>query len=345
MTSCTYTSLFAGAGGFDLGAQQRWLAPRLVTDVSSDCVKTIWASGQHQNSSGRTVRADIRELLAGGLKPWSADVVIGGPPCQGFSVAGKIDPADPRSEMVFRFMDAVGQMMPAGFIMENVAALASPAWSLVMERLRTQASRLGYDTYPLVLDAQDYRVAQARRRLFLFGVPKGSPAVAKPLPIWPRHAREVLESPDVHPGKGNIHPRARITLARNPVLRQSPYAGMLVNGGGRVFDVDGPAPTLPATMVGNHIPVYDVNQLRHGDEPWIVGYHRDLLDGEPPLTEIPPHVKMRRLSLWEAAGLQDFPGSYPFYGSNTSRWRQVGNAVPPRLGAMAVEALLTALAI
>lgn len=342
MTS--YVSLFSGAGGFDLGAQRCGLIPRLVTDISSDCIETIRS---RQNYYPRTLISDIRALLASGeLRHYNPDLLIGGPPCQGFSVAGKIDPADPRSEMVFRFMDAVGQVRPAAFILENVPSLASPPWSLVMERLLTQAGRLGYDTYALVLDAQEHYVAQARKRLFLFGVPAGSPAVVKPARgMWVNPARVILESPAVHPGKGNIHPKARITLARNPVLRQSPYAGMLLNGGGRVFDLDGPAPTLPATMCGNHTPVYDVNQLRHGDEPWIVGYHRDLLDGEPPLTEVPPHVKMRRLSFREAAGLQDFPGSYPFYGSDTSRWRQVGNAVPPRLGTAAVKALLTAVAI
>lgn len=131
------------------------------------------------------------------------------------------------------------------------------------------------------------------------------------------------------PGNGSIC-TAIITPARNPVLRRSPYAGLLFNGKGRALNLDAPAPTLPATMGGNRTPIIDQRQL-DGDasENWVVAYHRRLTSGHGPIAEVPK--RMRRLTVEEAAALQTFPTTWQFVGPQSSRFRQIGNAVPPRL--------------
>ena len=121
---------------------------------------------------------------------------------------------------------------------------------------------------------------------------------------------------------------ARITLAAKPVLRKSPYAGMLFNGQGRPLNPDGWANTLPASMGGNRTPILDNNHLYCGADPWVDDYHRHLvLGGKPPiLHEVPSFL--RRLTINEAALLQTFPSDFVFCGPDSKRYSQIGNAVP-----------------
>ncbi|HTU75309.1 MAG TPA: DNA cytosine methyltransferase [Trebonia sp.] len=269
--------------------------------------------------------------------------------CQAFSVAGRMDPNDPRSRHVFNFLDMVGRVRPRAFVMENVAALArNRRWTQVIEQLASTAAR-DYDTCLIVLNASHWGVPQARERMFLIGLPKGTGVL--PMPSAPT----VMSAPSVRsvlakmpsagtPGNSSLC-TARITMAKLPVLRMSPFAGMLFNGQGRPIDLDRPAPTLPASMGGNRTPIIDLDQLTSGARPWVVGYHHRLVhERKPPLTELPAEARLRRLTVEEAAAIQTFPSDMHWCGPQTARFRQVGNAVPPVLAwqvAQAVRAVLS----
>ena len=184
--------------------------------------------------------------------------------------------------------------------------------------------------------------------MFLVGVPLDGPDfVLPPAPTVenPPTVRQALSQlPGVgEPGNDSLC-TAKITLAKTPVLRRSPYAGMLFNGQGRAMNLDRPAPTLPASMGGNRTPIVDEGQLRHNAEPWIEEYHRRLFhERGPALSELPGHANLRRLTVEEAAVLQTFPKDVPWQGRQSARFRQIGNAVPPMLGyhvASAVAATL-----
>jgi DNA (cytosine-5)-methyltransferase 1 len=112
---------------------------------------------------------------------------------------------------------------------------------------------------------------------------------------------------------------------------------MLFNGQGRPIDLDDVAPTLPASMGGNRTPIIDQQQLESHAPCWAIDYHRRLSRGLPPIDTVPS--RMRRLTVEEAAVLQGFPIDYCFVGSQCSKLRQIGNAVPPPLGG-AVAAML-----
>lgn len=352
----SFVSLYSGAGGLDLGFARAGFIPVFANDINVDAVATHrrlpkitdpeWAEAAARFQDHAAVCADIetaeRELYEG-----MADLVIGGPPCQGFSVAGKMDPDDPRSRQVFKFLDVVFKVKPQAFLMENVAALArNRRWSRTVEKLVEIASE-GYQVSLVVLDASQWGAPQKRERMFLIGTPKDSPGAVLPAPPTldnPVTVREALRTlpRGGEPGNGGFC-TAKITLAKNPVLRSSPFAGMLFNGQGRVMDLDSPAPTLPASMGGNRTPIVDDSDLYDGGTPWVVGYHRRLLEGGSPLRNVPTEARMRRITVQEAAALQTFPKDMPWQGSQSSQFRQIGNAVPPLLALHVGQAVAKAL--
>lgn len=349
-------SLYSGAGGLDLGFARAGFTPLFANDIDPDAVATHnllsevldpeWRQAAKRFESHRAIAADVRSLQ-GEFYEGMADLVIGGPPCQGFSVAGNMNPDDPRSKHVFDFLGLVAKIKPRAFVMENVAALArNRRWRDVIDSLRKSAAP-DYNVELVVLNASHWGVAQARERMFLIGTPIDDAPIAWPDPPTidsPPSTRSVLASLPPAGVEGNDSLcTAKITLAKNPVLRRSPFAGMLFNGQGRVIDLDKPAPTLPASMGGNRTPIVDLDQLE-GGRPWIESYHQRLFDrGEEPLTALPPTARMRRLTVEEAAAIQSFPSDVKWQGSQSVRFRQIGNAVPPLLGyavARAVAAVL-----
>jgi DNA (cytosine-5)-methyltransferase 1 len=125
--------------------------------------------------------------------------------------------------------------------------------------------------------------------------------------------------------------KAKVTAAAMPVLRKSPYAGMLFNGQGRPMNLDGHSATLPASMGGNRTPIVDDLALYDGASPWVESYHAELMTGGRPIdwTSVPP--RLRRLTIDEAIAIQTFPSNYQFVGPQSAIFRQIGNAVPCRL--------------
>src|SRR5690606_7733132 len=119
-----------------------------------------------------------------------------------------------------------------------------------------------------------------------------------------------------------------------PSLRPNPYHGQIFNGGGRPIDLDAPAPTLLASMGGNKTPWVDADGI-------VPEYHAHLSAGGRVRSGQVPGA--RRITVEEAAGLQTFPTGMRFSGSRSSQYRQVGNAVPPRLARAVGASLLRAL--
>ena len=354
----TFVSLYSGCGGLDLGFARAGFRPVWANDFDQHAVDTYnsikdvtdpeWAEAAARFGDHDAVCGDVRaesKVLAPGM----ADLVIGGPPCQGFSVAGRMDPNDPRSKHVFEFLDIVSRVRPKAFVMENVANLARNArWTDIIEQLHANASS-DYDIELVVLNASHWETPQARERMFFIGLPKGSTPIdfsQPPTLINPPSAGDVLRAMPMFGTPGNDSVCiAKVTLAKNPVKRKSPFAGMLFNGQGRVIDLDRPAQTLPASMGGNRTPVIDLDQLDKGETPWIVDYHDRVVNQDmPALTAVPTGVRMRRIIVEEAAALQTFPKDMGWSGPQSARYRQIGNAVPPMLAFHVASAVASVLA-
>jgi len=340
----TLVSLYSGAGGMDRGFYLAGFDPVWANDIDPDAVETYnkLFAGHVAHTGDLTDWAPT--LPASG----ETDLVIGGPPCQGFSVAGKMDPDDPRSRHVFNFVAVVKKLKPRAFVMENVKALAvNRRWTQLLQSLRDDAEGAGYQTQVLLLNASHYGVPQARERMFLLGVLDSGVSVAEPEPTTrsnPPTVRQALDRlpPFGSPGNDSVCV-ARVTPAKKPVLRRSPFAGMLFNGQGRPLDLDRPAPTLPASMGGNRTPIVDQRQYQQGGNPWVVGYHEHLWAGGDPVDVVPDHL--RRITVEEAAEIQSFPRGMHWAGRQSAQYRQIGNAVPPVLAFHVAKALRESLSL
>jgi DNA (cytosine-5)-methyltransferase 1 len=323
-------SLFSGAGGLDLGFVDQGF--KIIWANDND----VHACNTYANNIGNHIEVgsilDLKEKI-----PNEFDVLIGGPPCQGFSVAGKMDPHDTRSKLIWEFANVVEQFRPRAFVMENVKALGKLSkWEPTRNELLKRFTDLGYGVSCIVLNASLYGVPQSRERVFFIGLYNDK---AIDLEAEFNKRKEIAPlTKDVLNSLGRIgsetNPNtcaAKITLTDNPVLRKSPYAGMLFNGLGRPVKLQGYCQTLPASMGGNKTPIIDDLELYEGYTSWTENYHKEILSKQiaPDYTEAPK--RLRRMSIIEAAAIQTFPSDYKWTGSKSTIYKQIGNAVPPRL--------------
>ena len=341
MSKLTALSLFSGAGGMDVGVESAGIDVVYANEINKHASETYKANfGDFIKCSDIAEELDFMSSYSG------VDLVFGGPPCQAFSVAGKMDVNDPRAQLVDSFMEVVKIVKPKMFIMENVKALAKLSkFDSVRERLINKANSNNYEVDLVTINAKDFGVPQARERMFFVGIKKGKPFS---LMNYLRHYYQ----PEISTKKALAHlgkqgtsknPKtcnAFISLAKRPILRRSPYAGMLFNGAGRPINPSCPAPTLPASMGGNRTPIIDENHFYGNGQAWVEDYHLHLIDGGDPYeAEFAPQY-LRRLTLNEAKILHSFPKKFIFKGPNSSIYSQIGNAVPCLLSKVVTNALL-----
>lgn len=326
-------SLFSGAGGMDVGFKAAGFDVIAANEIDSHACATF----RSNHPETKLLEGDIDTCGEKICSYRGIDVVFGGPPCQGFSVAGKMDPADPRSQFIFSFCNIVETVKPKAFVMENVKALGALAkFEEVRSALILRFHKAGYTVSIHILNSKEFGVPQSRERVFFIGVKNGiAPVLTAAFQKYKKTAptlRDIL-IPLGKPGTKNNDRvcNAKVTLAAKPVLRKSPYAGMLFNGQGRPLNPDGWASTLPASMGGNRTPILDDEHLYHGKTSWVEEYHRHLMSGGKPkgIRDVPS--RLRRLTINEAALLQTFPEDYVWQGPSSKVYSQIGNAVPCEL--------------
>lgn len=319
--------LFSGAGGLSLGLEAAGFRAICAVERDPDASVTYAAAHPHCD----LLVSPIEELNFRHLRG-QVQLVAGGPPCQPFSSGGKRLGADDERDMIPEFFRAIREVQPPLFVMENVPGLLAEGQGGYLGGLLDEAEAMGYATSIEVLSAAAFGVPQKRRRLFIVGsklgpfrfpVPTHGPGTDNPY----RTAGSVVDPFNI---VGEPNP-AKVTYAKRPDLRPNPYDGHLFNGGGRAINPEALSPTILATAGGNKTPFLDPL----GEVP---RYHAELMDGKPARQGELPGA--RRITLEETALLQTFPLNVRFFGTRSSRYRQVGNAVPPLLARNVGEALL-----
>lgn len=327
-------SLFSGAGGLDIGAIYAGAKILWANDMKKEACESYAV-----NIGSHIIQGDINQFIPSLSEFKDIDLVIGGPPCQGFSVAGKMDADDDRNKLIWSFAKVIETVRPRAFIMENVKALATlEKWISVRSKLLNKFNGLGYSVNYIVVNAVDFDVPQARERVFFIGFQNdtlSTPDLENMIKPYRKKAKTVREALSVldRAGTGNNKNicNAKITLTPNPILRKSAYAGMLFNGLGRPVKLDGYCATLPASMGGNKTPIIDERALYDNMKPWVEEY-RERIEKDITLAmieKVPDYL--RRMTLDEARIIQTFPMEYRFCGSQSAQYTQIGNAVPCKL--------------
>lgn len=340
-------SLFSGAGGMDVGMEEAGFEIVAASELDAHASNTY----RRNNPSVDLIEGDIEDPTNFNkiVSYEGIDLVVGGAPCQGFSVAGKMNKDDPRSKLVFTFCSVVEQLQPKAFIMENVKSLASLSkFQEVREEIIQRMTDAGYQVSMQVLNAKDFGVPQSRERVFFIGTRLGSPFVS--ISDFDKYKKKAVSLREAigHLGRAGTktNPRvtnAKITLAKKPILRKSPYSGMLFNGQGRPLNPDAWSSTLPASMGGNRTPIIDEDHLYDHKESWIEQHHAALINGKKDMKYGEAPTRLRRLTIDEAAILQTFPVDYEFLGPSTRIFSQIGNAVPCQLAEAVGRVVLSAI--
>lgn len=342
-------SLFSGAGGMDVGVEAAGVNVVLANEIDKTAAKTYAAN--HPDTE--LLVDDINNIFSRLSEFKGTDLIFGGPPCQGFSVIGKMNPEDVRSQLIWSFLKAVEIVKPRAFVMENVKALAYISkWKDVREEYIRQANQLGYGCVPFIINAAEYGAPQKRERVFFVGI-RNDYNFADKLTILiekqKRRAPTIRELfSDLGPAGTDKNPstcRAKITFAVKPVMRRIPYDCLMFNGIGRPIDPDGYSRTVTASMGGNMTLIVDDVYLHDASaDNWIQDYYNKLVNHEivPEFKEAP--ARLRRLTIKETARIQTFPDSYVFIGPKTNVYKQIGNAVPCEMAKTVAVAVTSYLA-
>jgi DNA (cytosine-5)-methyltransferase 1 len=367
--------LFCGAGGLGYGLQQAGFTVAAGIDSDPDSCETHAA-----NLLSRTLCLDVREIedpsgLMDELRIPRVDVIVGGPPCQGFSLAGMAKirslTSEQREQIYARnylyreFLRFVDILKPLFFIMENVPHLSCYADGLIVSEIERDFDALGYRVYNELLDAANYGVPQMRRRLFFIGTRIGwvyrrprpthghvlplrtladaigelpavtAPSLIEQLPYVPRIRPEIGA-----PGEYADLMRSRMSADQEnilfdhlvrPVRDDDSQIFRSMRPGDRYRDVDQRYRRykLERSKRDGRYSFADRYQKLRWDRPCSTITAHICRDGYRYI--YPDDDQPRTLSVREAARVQSFPDHFRFAGYRSSRFRQIGNAVPPLL--------------
>lgn len=336
----TVIDLFCGCGGLSLGFEMAGFEVELAIDNWEDALVTY-----RKNHKGtKTLNADLLNLNPQDVEKdydiHNIDVIIGGPPCQGFSVAGKRIIDDDRNKLYKSFVRFVKHFHPKAFVMENVPNILSIGGGAVRDAVLNDFTDLGYTVTYKVLMASDYGVPQNRRRAIFVGLLNGEtfgfPEKNIDKPVTTFEALSDLPEDSVEDGNSY------------PIAPQSDYQQFIRRNTSKLYN----------HQITNHTPetqriiamVPDGGNYKNlPEEMWSlrkvhIAWTR--MNSHKPCFTIDTghrhhfHYKFNRIpTVRESARIQSFPDDFIFIGSRTSQNKQVGNAVPPLMAKAIAEQL------
>lgn len=324
--------LFCGCGGLSSGFIDAGFTITHGIDNWKDAVNTF--NFNHKESTG--IVADLGKTDAKTIikeyKIDSIDIIIGGPPCQGFSIAGKRNVEDERNLLYKSFLEFVRILKPKAFLMENVPNIFSMGKGIVKENIVSDFEKIGYKVKTNTLMASEYGVPQNRKRAFFIGHSKKSeyefPNQKIKQLISSKDA--ISDLPDQNIDDGAPYPsKANSTFQR--LMRKGSkqlYNHQLTNHEQKTINTIALVPdggnykNLPAELKDTRRVNIAWTRLNSSKPSFTIDTgHRHHF-----------HYKFNRVpTVRESARIQSFNDKFIFTGSKTSQYKQVGNAVPPIL--------------
>lgn len=326
MNQYTAIDLFSGAGGLHIGFENAGFEIKLCIDNNDLVEKT------HRRNFPNIpmINRDINQVPTGEIKEYLADggvdIIIGGPPCQGFSTIGhrassnpvKRAEKDPRNELVLTYARIIKEIQPKFIVMENVRGILTLEGGAYLQNVLNILTKAGYNAEYKLINMADYGVPEIRERVIIIGnriglpvsfpAPDHSDNPSDNLPAWEKCwdvLKDLVDMPD-NPSFNHV------ALKHTP---KNIERYKLIPEGGRL-----PEDKLPA----------DLYRKNFGNTYKRLDRNRPALTMVPGNDAFPIHPTLNRsLTVREAARIQTFPDSMIFEGNRRQQGHQVGNAVPP----------------
>jgi DNA (cytosine-5)-methyltransferase 1 len=325
-------SLFSGGGGLDIGFRQAGFEISASVEIDKQCCVTLESNSDFFGKAHKALCEDITKFSPREHGISDIDFIIGGPPCQSFSAAGRRAGGvhginDKRGVLFQHYCRILSELRPHGFLFENVRGILSANQSTAWKEIVSEFGKLGYDLSFKVLDAAQYGVPQHRERLILIGSRKGCllfpmpthgpasasgasfvTAVEAVADLQSKSERKIKMTgkyaaalADIPPGTNYLHLTEKMGHPRPIFAWRSRFSDFLY-----VASPDAPTKTIVA---------------------------------QPGKWAGPFHWNKRRFTVAELKRLFTFPDSYKITGSEALSVKQLGNSVPPRLGRVLADAV------
>lgn len=332
--------LFCGAGGFSKGIGEAGINVLFGADKWPVAAQAYEQYVGHDAINANLAQTNADQLFQGtDINPDEVDLVVGGPPCQGFSIQRTGEDEDERNHLVLEFGRLVKEISPTLFVMENVPGLLGKRGHELAIAFEERMQKAGYLVEAVKINCADYGVPQNRKRIFYYGWPQGESRFVFP---GKTHENEVVTVGDAigdlpsppqnhkpHP-EDPLHRRMRLSQKNKERLKMVPQGGGFED-----------------------IPV-EMRAPCHRDGPEDIG-HRGVygrLDANKPAGTITARFdsftrgrfahpfENRNISLREGARLQTFDDDFKPEGTQEEVAALIGNAVPPRIGEVIGEAII-----
>lgn len=317
--------LFCGAGGLSKGFEMAGFETVLAVDMWKDAIYTY-----NKNLGQKAICMDVKLLDDEYLeKIGTITGIIGGPPCQGYSQAGKRDINDPRNYLYLEYCRIVEKIMPEFFVIENVKGILTLNDGSFVKDILKRFGNLGYEVNFKLLTASDYGVPQKRERIFFIGTKKSGFQ-------FPNKTKDAVSFKEAISDLIDCGNNEAICEYINPPANE--YQSLMRETSELLYNHN-------ITKISDTIKQERINMLKCGQDvrtlPGIyrISYGCDMMRSLP---DVPCRVimtkmahihyeKNRYLTARECARIQSFPDDFIFYGSRSSQYKQIGNAVPPLL--------------
>jgi len=345
MESKKVIDLFCGCGGFSKGFEDAGFEVAMGLDNWNDAIVTF--NQNHKKPTG--VCKDIYDFSNDELKQFGKKNnvvgIIGGPPCQGFSMVGKREASDARNTLYLQYVRFVEQIKPEFFILENVKGLLTLEKGYFKKEIIERFSELGYNVTYKVLRACDYGVPQKRERVFFVGLRKdkfgdkffkypepsneivGTEAALSDLPSLDNGEDETKYKTKPQNNFQKLMRKNSKTIKNNEITVHTEQTKKIIS----MIPDGGNIKSLPEEFykVRNYSSAFKRMNSKEPSTTIDCG-HRNYF-----------HYKENRIpTVRESARIQSFPDDFEFIGSKTSQYTQVGNAVPPLLAQIMGESIL-----
>lgn len=343
----TCVDLFSGAGGLSRGFYDAGYNVVLGVDFDEAALKTF----KENHGSAEAMQLDLFDhsnidKIVDYLedRKIKLDVLVGGPPCQGFSIAGPRDMNDKRNSLYVAMVKLADRLKPQAVVLENVPGMLHTNGGIGAKRIIQDFKEIGYNMVPQLLYAPDYGIPQIRKRVFFVGLRDNETDFIFPEASVDKNHYVTCEDaisdlPSLQTSNGEIIYGEEVQDYETSALTD--YQKKMRRNSKNINNHIGSIPIEKTKKMISLVPEGKNYKALPEEYSGLYKYHEALTrynSKKPSLTintghRSHFHYKYNRIpTVRESARLQSFPDDFIFYGNKSQQYKQVGNAVPPMLG-------------